>query len=103
MPLAHFFRRLQSRFGRHVPRVRQRSLTDCGAACLSSIARYYGVAKSPLALRHATQTTLDGVSLLSIAEAAQSLGFEATGVFSSVESLPELPLPAIAQDRKSVV
>lgn len=87
---------LRLAFGAHVPRIKQHDVTDCGAACLYSIARHYGK-RLPLArIRQLASTDRRGTTLLGLAEAAVDLGFLAKGVKGAVESLPMVPLPAIA-------
>lgn len=76
--------------------VRQTDLTDCGAACLATVARVHGL-KIPIALiRQYAGTDRRGTNVLGLVEAAQRLGFEARGVRGSVEALAQVPLPCIA-------
>ena len=77
-------------------KVKQRDTTDCGAACLASVARYYNL-KLPIAkIRQRAGTDKDGTNALGLIEAAESFGFEAKGVKSSFENIVNIPLPAIA-------
>ncbi len=79
-----------------VPGVRQRDATDCGAACLLSVARYHG-RRVPLSrIRQFADTDRNGTSVFGMLEAATRLGFTAKGVRGKPESLPSIPLPAIA-------
>ena len=76
--------------------IKQRDITDCGAACLASIAAYYGL-KLPIArIRQMAGTDTKGTNVLGLIEAANKLDFEAKGVRGSLESLSKIPLPAIA-------
>jgi len=76
--------------------VRQTDITDCGAACLATVAHTHGL-KIPLALiRQYAGTDTRGTNILGLVEAAQRLGFEARGVRGSVEALTQVPLPCIA-------
>jgi ATP-binding cassette subfamily B protein len=79
--------------------VRQFDRTDCGAACLASLARYYRL-KVPLwQLRQAAGTSRIGTSAYGIVEAARDIGFEAKGVEVNLDDLEEMPLPAIAHTK----
>lgn len=76
--------------------VRQGDSSDCGAAALATVALHY---RRPLGLeqlRDLTGTDRSGTTLRSLVEAAERLGFAARGVRGSYESLPQLPLPAVA-------
>ncbi|MBK0383049.1 peptidase domain-containing ABC transporter [Pedobacter sp. SD-b] len=77
-------------------KIKQRDITDCGAACLASIASHYKL-KLPVArIRQMAGTDKKGTNVLGMIEAAQKLGFEAKGVKGPFESLFKIPLPAIA-------
>ncbi|WP_080905275.1 peptidase domain-containing ABC transporter [Parabacteroides sp. Marseille-P3160] len=76
--------------------VRQHDITDCGAACLSSIAAYFGLQFPLSRIRQYAFTDKKGTNILGMIEAAQKLGFEAKGVKGPFECLPDIPKPAIA-------
>jgi len=76
--------------------IQQYDTTDCGAACLASIARYYGLKLPVWKIRQVAGTTRIGTSAYGIVTAAESLGFDAKGIEVAVDDLRELPLPAIA-------
>lgn len=77
-------------------KIKQRDITDCGAACLASISRYYKL-KQPLSrIRELASTDQKGTNVLGLIEAAEKLGFSAKGVRGSFESLFEVPKPSIA-------
>ena len=79
-----------------IPLIKQRDITDCGAACLASITSFYGL-KLPIArIRQMASTDTKGTNVLGLIEAANKLGFEAKGVRGAPESLSKIPLPAIA-------
>jgi ATP-binding cassette, subfamily C, bacteriocin exporter len=81
---------------RRIPRVLQHDVTDCGAACLSSIVRHYGL-RFPIArIRQLAATDRKGTNVLGLVQAASHLGLSAKGVKGTVESLPKVPLPAVA-------
>ena len=74
------------RAGGRIPTVMQRDLSDCGAACLSSIARHYR-RPLPLALLAEGASRISGHTVLGLVEAATSLGFTAKGVKGPIEGL----------------
>ena len=65
----------------------QRDSMDCGPACLQSIAYYYGKKIEITKVRDLCHITRNGVSLLGIAKAAESLGFKTRGVKINLENL----------------
>jgi len=69
---------------------------DCGPAALKIFAKYYGKSFSIDKLRSLTFTSKDGVSLLSISEAAEQIGFKTIGGRITFEKLAkEAYLPCI--------
>ncbi len=84
------------RHARRYPALMQLSETDCGAACLAMILRYYRKQVSINRLRDQANVNRDGASLHSISEAAEALGFHARGIHASYEHLEKVELPAIA-------
>lgn len=80
----------------HKIKIKQHDITDCGAACLASIAAHYGL-KCPISrIRQYAFTDKKGTNILGIIEAAKKLGLEAKGVKGPFECLTEIPKPAIA-------
>ena len=77
-------------------KIKQRDTTDCGAACLASVAAYYKLKLPVTRIRQYAGTDTKGTSLLGLTEAAQQLGFEAKGVRAAPDALSTVPLPAIA-------
>ena len=77
-------------------KVKQRDITDCGAACLSSICAHYGLFTSVAKIRQHASTDKKGTNLLGMKEGAEKLGFEAKGVKGVMDSLTKIPLPAVA-------
>ena len=70
--------------------IRQHDITDCAAACIVSIARHYGE-DIPLSLvRETSGTSQAGTSIKGILDAAQAIGFRATGYKSEEKSLDKL-------------
>ena len=82
--------------GKAFPFCIQLDTMDCGPTCLQMIAKYYGRHFSLKFLREKCYISREGVSLLSISEAAESIGFRSLGVKISYAKLSkELPLPCI--------
>jgi ATP-binding cassette, subfamily C, bacteriocin exporter len=76
--------------------VKQHDVTDCGAACLASVARHYDLRVPISRIRQFASTDRKGTTVLGLIEAATRLGFVAKGVKGPFESLASIPLPAIA-------
>lgn len=78
------------------PHYTQYDAMDCGPACLRMIAKYYGKEYSLSFLRDKSFISREGVSLLGISDAAESIGFKTLGVRISLEQLiKDMPLPCI--------
>ncbi len=74
----------------------QHDAMDCGPTCLRMVAKYYGRGFSIQKLREATQIGKEGVSLLGISEAAESIGFKTLAVKVPFKQLDkDAPLPCI--------
>ena len=80
---------------RRIPRIRQRDASDCGAACLASIAAWYGIRLPVARVRQFAHTDTRGTTALGLVRAAGRLGFNAKGVRATSDTLPMIPLPAI--------
>lgn len=78
------------------PHYTQLDAMDCGPTSLRIIAKYYGKYYSDKTLRERCYITRDGVSMLGISDAAESIGFRSVAVRVSFEQLiDEVPLPCI--------
>ena len=77
-------------------KVKQRDITDCGAACLASVAAHYKLNLPVARIRQFAGTDKKGTNVLGMIEAAQKVGFEAKGVKGPFESLFKIPKPSIA-------
>lgn len=78
------------------PHYFQHDAKDCGPACLKIVAAYYGKSYSLKALRDRCHITREGVSLLGISDASESIGFRTSGVKITWEQLrTEASLPCI--------
>ena len=76
--------------------IKQHDITDCGAACIASIAAFYKLYLPLSKIRQYIGTDKDGTNILGILEGAQKLGFDAKGVKGDATSLYKIPIPAIA-------
>jgi len=69
---------------------------DCGPTCLRMIAKYYGRNYTLQYLRDRSFITREGVSMLGISDAAETIGFRTVGVTIALDRLKdEVPLPCI--------
>ncbi|MFT6000629.1 MAG: ABC-type bacteriocin transporter [Neolewinella sp.] len=76
--------------------VKQHDRTDCGAACLASIAAHYRLGLPIARIRQQADTNAKGTNLLGLINAATKNGFTAQGVRADAEALTTVSLPAIA-------
>lgn len=77
--------------------VRQHDITDCGPACLATIAKYYGTDISISQIRTMTGTDRQGTNLWGMMVAARKIGFEADAYKGDRQAfMSGFPLPAIA-------
>lgn len=77
--------------------IRQHDITDCGAACLATIFRYYGLKMTVTKLRDISGTDRDGTTAFGLIKAARNMGFDAKGIKMDKEAIAEeISLPAIA-------
>lgn len=83
------------------PHYHQPDSKDCGPTCLKIVAKHYGKTIGMQTLRHLSETTREGSNLLTLSEAAESLGFRTLGVKISLEKLTEAPLPCILHWNKN--
>lgn len=69
------------------PHYTQLDAMDCGPTCLRMIAHYYGRKHNLQYLRERSFVTRDGVSMLGISDAAESIGFRTYGVRITLDQL----------------
>jgi ATP-binding cassette, subfamily C, bacteriocin exporter len=75
--------------------VKQRDISDCGAACLASVAAYFGL-KIPISrIRQYAGTGKQGTSLYGLIMAAEKLHFLAKAAKTTGLDLNGIPLPTI--------
>lgn len=80
-------------------KVKQHYKYDCGAACLASVAAFYGIYHSLAQIRLLCGCSPDGISIQGIIDGAAQMGIRAKGLLNkekSVEKLGSIALPAIA-------
>ncbi|MDP2338245.1 MAG: peptidase domain-containing ABC transporter [Bacteroidota bacterium] len=77
------------------PFFKQYDAMDCGPACLRMIAAFYGKTYSLQKLRDLAHITREGVSLLGLSEAAETIGFRTIGARITLEQLMEAPKPCV--------
>ena len=82
--------------------IHQHDIRDCGAACLSMIARHYGGRYSLAQMRDLTKTGVDGTNIAGILEGAEAIGLSSSALSGTEAELrdairrKELSLPFIA-------
>lgn len=77
--------------------IKQHDMTDCGAACLATIAKQNGYRISISKIREIAGTDKQGTNAFGVIKAAEELGFSAKGVKGNKEAFfSEFPLPCIA-------
>ena len=81
---------------RRYPFFEQQSASDCGAAGLVMIARYWGKRISVNRLRELANVNRDGASLKGLITAAENIGLSTRPVKATLEGLVKQTLPAIA-------
>ncbi|RUS96246.1 peptidase C39 [Dulcicalothrix desertica PCC 7102] len=92
LKIGHSLRRHFKRY----PFYAQQSASDCGAACIAMIGRYWGKYLSVNRLREQALTNRSGTSLKNLAYSAETAGFATRPVKASLDKLAQQPLPAIA-------
>ena len=75
--------------------VKQRDSSDCGAACLASVAAYFGLHIPVSRIRLYAGTNKQGTNLSGLIEAAVQLHFRARAVKSNGIKPAEIPVPAV--------
>ncbi len=90
--VSHLWQRMTRRY----PFFAQQSGSDCGAASLVMVARYWGKHFSVNRLRDIANVDRNGASLRGLSAAAESIGFSTRPVKASLDQLALQKLPAIA-------
>ena len=87
---------LWQRISRRYPFFAQQSASDCGAACLVMVARYWGKNFSVNRVRDIANVDRNGASLRGLSAAEESIGFSTRPVKATLDQLAKQKLPAIA-------
>mgnify|MGYP003487388125 FL=1 len=90
--VGHLWQRLTRRY----PYYGQQSASDCGAACLVMVGRYWGKQFSLNRLRELARVNRSGSLLKGLVTAAETIGFVTRPVKASLNQLAKQQLPAIA-------
>ncbi len=77
-------------------KVKQRDISDCGAACLASVAAHFRLRLPVSKIRQWAGTDNKGTNAWGLIKAAEKMGLTAKGVKATPEALVEVPVPAIA-------
>ena len=84
------------------PIYRQFDAMDCGPTCVRMVARHYGKRFSQQEIRDRSHIDRQGVSLLGIAYAAESVGMRTVSVRATLETLAtQAPLPCVVHWRQN--
>ncbi|AFZ35751.1 bacteriocin-processing peptidase [Stanieria cyanosphaera PCC 7437] len=90
--VGHFWQRLLRRY----PFYAQQSSSDCGAACLVMIGRYWNKRFSLNRIRELARVNRSGSSLKGLCTAGETIGFTTRPVKATFSQLAQQKLPAIA-------
>jgi len=77
------------------PHYQQPDAMDCGPTCLRIVAKHFGRHYNLETLRELTWKTREGVSLLTISDAAEKIGLRTQGARVVWKMLLDVPLPVI--------
>lgn len=84
--------------------VKQHDETDCGAACLATVAKYYGKQVSISRIRYFSGTDCFGTSGFGLVKGAAGLGMSCRGMLSENKMFDEeTPFPVICHVKKDVL
>ncbi len=72
-----------------IPIVKQHDEKDCGAACISMIARYYGLKLSIVKCRELIRVDNDGANLFGLIQGAKEIGIDAEALEGTFDELYE--------------
>ncbi|MDJ0732597.1 MAG: peptidase domain-containing ABC transporter [Nostocaceae cyanobacterium] len=90
--VGHLWQKITHRY----PYFAQQSGSDCGAACLVMVGRYWGKRFNVNRLRDISNADRNGASLRGLSTAAESIGFSTRPVKASLDQLAKQTLPCIA-------
>ena len=80
---------------RNFPWLHQHDESDCGAACLTMISKYYGLKLSMGQVREMANVNVEGATMGAVCRAGENLGYRARPYKLSYSGLKQLKMPAI--------
>lgn len=83
------------------PHYTQPDSKDCGPTCLRIVVKHYGKSLSIQKARKLTETIRSGSNLMSISNAAETLGFRTIGIKISILKIADVSLPCIIHWNKN--
>ena len=81
--------------GRRLPDVRQAEAAECGLACLAMVSAFHRRPVSLNTLRHQYPVSLKGMTLKTLMDTAEKVGFASRPLRLELEQLDELQMPAV--------
>ncbi|MGY2046641.1 peptidase domain-containing ABC transporter [Methylobacterium sp. JK268] len=81
--------------GRQLPDLRQSEAAECGLACLAMVSAFHRRAVGLNTLRHQYPVSLKGMTLKTLIETAEKIGFASRPLRLDLDQLDELQTPAI--------
>jgi ATP-binding cassette subfamily B protein RaxB len=81
--------------GRRTPMIHQSEAAECGLACLAMVAGHHGLKTDMPALRRCFSLSLKGVSLTTLMQIAERMGFSGRPLRVEIARLKEVSLPAV--------
>ncbi|STX48999.1 ABC transporter [Legionella hackeliae] len=86
---------LQFKKSSKLPIILQDEVAECGHACVAMISNFWGHELDLPALRRISQSSQRGVTLLTVKEMFESLGFTTRALRVSLEELQQVKTPAV--------
>ena len=86
---------LKFSIGKRLPVIQQTEISECGLASLAMVAGFHGFKTDLTQMRRRFRVSSRGLTLRSLAECANELGFSTRALKCSLENLRRLRLPAI--------
>lgn len=86
---------MNTNFRKNIRLVKQHDSMQCGVACLAMICNHFGREYGLEYLDGLCHSNADGVSMLSIAKVAESVGLQTLTAITSIDSLSGMQLPCI--------
>jgi len=80
---------------KNFPWMHQHDESDCGAACLTMISKYYGIKLSMGQVREMANVSIEGASMGAVCRAAENLGYRARPYKLSYNGLKQFKMPGI--------